>query len=114
MSYARFGWEGSDVYIFEHVGGFIECCGCSMASVDEDDPNAFFGSARLNTAREALDHLEEHVKVGDNVPMKTFQRILADHPNLDAQIKKYVASAESEEQTKKIFDKYMKTNDSNN
>jgi hypothetical protein len=26
MSYARFGWEDSDVYVYEHVGGYIECC----------------------------------------------------------------------------------------
>jgi hypothetical protein len=111
MSYARFGWEDSDVYVYEHVGGYIECCGCSMAPPEEDD---YFEVTRLNTAREALDHLEKHVKFGDGVPMSAFRGILADHPNLDAQIKKYVASAESEEQTKKIFDKYMKTNDSNN
>lgn len=29
MSYCRFG-NGSDVYMFPHVGGYIDCCMCSL------------------------------------------------------------------------------------
>lgn len=36
MSYARFGADGSDVYVFlsvgnaEHPGGWLECCSCRL------------------------------------------------------------------------------------
>ncbi len=29
MSYCR--WSDGDVYMYEHVGGFIECCACKFA-----------------------------------------------------------------------------------
>lgn len=31
MSYARFGVNGSDVYVFQNRDGHLECCGCQMA-----------------------------------------------------------------------------------
>jgi len=34
MSYARFGWDGSDVYVFMHVSGHLECCACILAHGD--------------------------------------------------------------------------------
>lgn len=87
MSYARFGWDGSDVYVYEHVSGFIECCGCNL--VEPEDPDFMYGSAQLKTARLALEHLEEHVSAGQTVPADTFERIKADHPDLDAEIPPY-------------------------
>ena len=30
MSYCRFAWDGSDVYVFGSGDGVIECCGCSL------------------------------------------------------------------------------------
>lgn len=56
MSYCRFG--EADVYVFEHVGGFIVCCMCSLG---EDDFHA-------DTAAAMDDHLRAHVAAGDFVP----------------------------------------------
>lgn len=61
MSYARFGEGGSDVYLFSHVGGYVNCCGCSLV----DD-------ARLTSSGEVLRHLREHVYAGDHVPLYLF------------------------------------------
>jgi hypothetical protein len=87
MSYARMS-DDSDVYIFEHAEGFIQCCGCSII---EPDDYEIVGFANLNTAREALAHLDAHVALGHKVPQKAFERIREEHENLDAQIEKYVA-----------------------
>lgn len=86
MSYARMS-DDSDVYIFEHANGFIQCCGCSIT---EPEDHEWFGFANLNTAREALAHLDEHVALGHKVPQRAFERIREKHENLDAQIEKYV------------------------
>lgn len=51
MSYARWGSD-SDVYVYAHVGGFIDCCGC----------------ARLDSIAETVEHMREHVARGDKVP----------------------------------------------
>lgn len=87
MSYARFGWDDSDVYVFEHAGGFIQCCACALQPTEEND--IFPGSVDLNTAREALAHLDQHMAAGHSVPAKTFERIREEHPDLDKQIEKY-------------------------
>lgn len=88
MSYARFGWDGSDVYIYEHVGGFIECCGCSLTK--PEDPHEIFGFYHANTAREMLSHIDEHLAAGDTVPTDCIERIKQEHSDLDAQIQPYV------------------------
>jgi hypothetical protein len=94
MSYARFGWDGSDVYVYEHVGGFIECCGCSLAK-DEDGGVFGFGYTHLKTPREALAHLDQHVATGDCVPMRTFERIRQEYAeSMDTPIEPYVAPPE--------------------
>ena len=51
MSYCRFG--EADVYIYESVRGFIDCCGCSLQEV-----------AHFKTRSEAIAHLQEHEKQG--------------------------------------------------
>lgn len=86
MSYARFGF-GSDVYIYEHYMGFIECCGCWITEPDEWEQVGFF---KANTAREILDHIDHHIEQGHKVPERCIQRIKEEHPDLDAQIPPYV------------------------
>lgn len=105
MSYARFSGY-SDVYIFSHAGGFIQCCGCSLAK-DEDGGVFNFGFTNLNTAREALQHLDVHVSEGDKVPTDTFRRIREDNPDLDAEIPPYVPSPESVKRTREIMRKFL-------
>lgn len=90
MSFARF-WE-SDIYIYEHVGGFIECCGCSLAK--EEDGGAFgFGFTHLKTPREALAHLDVHETAGDDIG-RARHRIENEYKDLDAPIQPYAEDAE--------------------
>lgn len=104
MSFERF--SSSDVYIFEHVGGYIQCCGCSLnyqksllrpneekiadylAKSDSEDGDFDFDMINLKTPREALAHLEEHVALGDDIGAAK-QRILSEYPDLDVKIQPY-------------------------
>ena len=72
MSYSRFS-DDSDVYIFHHVNGFIQCCGCLLNpgdpfSYETRDPEFYSRS-------EAIAHLERHVARGHNVPHHAFDSI---------------------------------------
>lgn len=58
MSYCRMGWDGSDLYMFEHVGGFIECSACRF-----DDP----WIVRLDSVDDALAHVRKHREAGHTV-----------------------------------------------
>ena len=84
MSYSRFGYERSDVYVFEHVGGWIECCACILNYRDESSP--FFFHAK--TPREMLAHLEEHKKSGDNVDYAMYS-IKERNEDLDKEVEPY-------------------------
>jgi hypothetical protein len=60
MSYARFGVDGSDVYVYPSNGRFV-CCGC----------------ATTNDAVSMIRYLEsEHVAAGDHVPQRCFDELL--------------------------------------
>lgn len=56
MSFARFS-ETSDVYIYSHYLGYIECCGCVL-----------FGSFEADSLQEILDHISEHRVAGHKIP----------------------------------------------
>jgi len=99
MSYARMG-ATSDVYIFSHAGGFIQCCGCLIAEPEEQE---LFGFTNLKTAREALEHLDKHVEMGHTVPEKAFTRIREEHEDLDAPIEEYVTPPEVLERVRKMM-----------
>ena len=103
MSFERF--SSSDIYIFEHAGGFIECCGCSLAK-DEDGGRFGFGFTHLKTPREALAHLDAHEGAGDDIGGAR-RRIEKEYENLDAPIEPYVRSEEEEkrqrERLKEVF-----------
>lgn len=73
MSYARWS-PGSDVYVFTNVGGFIECCGCSLS---EHSFQAF-------STDEMLAHLEEHKAVGHDVPSYCIEGLEADREENDS------------------------------
>jgi hypothetical protein len=55
MSYARWGWKGSNVYVYVMSGGF-ECCDC----------------AYVTSTDAILEHLKAHQARGDTVPTETF------------------------------------------
>jgi hypothetical protein len=81
VSFERF--MSSDVYIFEHVSGFIQCCGCWL---DGDEKN---WSVDLPTPREALAHLDRHEAAGHDIGGAR-RRIEKEYEDLDAPIEPYV------------------------
>lgn len=83
MSFERFG--SSDIYIYEHVGGFIECCGCSLADPEEHE---IFGFMHLKTPREALAHLDLHEEAGDDIGGAR-KRIEKEYEDLDVLIQPF-------------------------
>jgi hypothetical protein len=106
VSYARFGWDGSDVYVYEHYAGFIECCGCMFCDWEKD---VF---PQLKTAREALEHLDKHVEAGHCVPADTFEKIRNEYPDLDKEIEPYVTPPEvRERQLARMRELFGKTDD---
>lgn len=91
MSFERF--STSDVYIFEHVGGFIECCGCRFSGDwFKGDPKF----PQFKTPREALIHLDKHEAAGDDIGMARVN-IDREYPNLDIEIQPYVPDPEEVE-----------------
>lgn len=112
MSFERF--SSSDVYIFEHVGGFIQCCGCWLdggnfgLSVEENEDSWFVD---LKTPREALAHLDRHEEAGHDIGGAR-RRIEKEYEDLDAPIEPYVTPPEVEERRrKKMQELFGKTND---
>jgi len=56
VSYARFA-EDSDVYVYLHVDGWLECCFCSLG------PDSF----KAHSTQEMVDHLGGHPRVPEDV-----------------------------------------------
>lgn len=74
MAYSRF--FDSDIYIYPHVDGYIECCGCWLNERLEDTP---FGLSEKITNDEQLEeHLDQHLLAGHNIPEDLLQDILED------------------------------------
>lgn len=57
MSIVRWS-KDSDLYIFEHVNGHIECCGCCL-----EDKNV-----QTTSIDEMVGHVEKHLEAGHLVP----------------------------------------------
>jgi hypothetical protein len=91
MSFERF--SSSDVYIFEHANGFIECCGCWFVDWDTEQ------FPQLATPREALEHLDVHEKAGHDIGGAR-NRIIKEYPDLDVKIEPYVRSPEEEQRVR--------------
>ncbi len=66
MSYARWGEEGSAVYVFG-TGHGIVCMHCKLAPFEED--------YAVKSPAEMLAHLERHRQKGDVVPERAFERL---------------------------------------
>lgn len=56
MSYARWS-EHSDVYVYAHYLGHVECCGCIL----DEAPD-------YHSADDVVAHMREHVTAGHKVP----------------------------------------------
>lgn len=68
MSYCRFAWDGSDVYVYESAQG-IECCGCRF---DEH--------VTVQAPEEMIAHLARHRRSGHFVPEHAITGLWADIP----------------------------------
>lgn len=89
MSYARFGSNGSDVYVFFSGGGFIDCCGCILQDSEwVDAPAGILGGyfkflspfieTRFWATADAVKHFEVHQAAGHTVPEHVVRMLLED------------------------------------
>lgn len=67
MSYCRF--LEADAYIFAHVSGHWQCCGC-LLSESEDGSDWDFA-----TKEEMLVHIDKHRKAGHYIPERVDERL---------------------------------------
>lgn len=75
MAYARF--FNSDIYIYPHVEGHIECCACWL-NEDKDQYSLFIGNVKIINDDQLKAHLEAHVREGHDIPEMLYEQILAD------------------------------------
>lgn len=68
--------------MYEHVGGFIECCGCWFVDWDSEP------FPQLKTPRKALAHLDLHERAGHDIGAARV-RIEKEYPDLDIEIEPY-------------------------
>lgn len=123
MSYARWGADGSDVYVFATYGKdqiLIECCGCNLEvprklkvpykdifgiTHEYEDSSSFYAK----TSGEIIRHLEAHKLKGHTVLDRTIEKILAEYPDQDAVMEFSEQDLEyfskSEERNQRILDK---------
>ena len=74
MAYSRF--YDSDIYIYPHVAGHIECAACFLnISPDEDN---IFQSTKIYDDETLLIHILQHRISGHKMPDSLAQDILAD------------------------------------
>ena len=74
MAYSRF--YDSDIYIYPHVEGHIECAGCFLnISPDED---TIFKSEHILDDETLLIHILQHRISGHNIPEGLESEILSD------------------------------------
>lgn len=69
MSYCRF--LEADVYVFMHVGGFLECSACILGHEEREPFDA-------NDTQTMIAHLKKHVESNHNVPQHVFDNLIAD------------------------------------
>lgn len=69
MSYARFGCEDSDVYLFWNTDQQWDCCGCLLQER---------GSFQTESLEHFMFHLSEHLEAGHTVPQSAFDFIRED------------------------------------
>ena len=79
MSYCRFGWDDSDVYVFG-TGDRIECCAC-LRHRSSGLPASFIAE----TEQEMIDHLLQHRALGDTVPQAALDRLEAERDGVEYQ-----------------------------
>jgi hypothetical protein len=74
MAYSRF--FDSDIYIYPHIDGYIECCACWL---NERLDTGLFGLSEKITNDEQLEiHLDDHLLAGHDIPDGLLDEILRD------------------------------------
>jgi hypothetical protein len=79
MSYSRWGWEGSDLYIYMDVNGYLHCAACPLMPIAENAKIKMNESFYAYSTMEMIDHLGEHMDAGHNFPDSVIPDILSDH-----------------------------------
>ena len=69
MSYCRF--LEADVYVFMHVGGYLQCCGCIISETE-------WGSFDAYDTDTMIAHLKKHLSLKHHVPLRVFDELIAD------------------------------------
>lgn len=86
MAFARFGWDGSDVYLYGGVTGpdfddlsthIIVCGGCLLLQ-GEDCGHPWGEYADFSSRDKLLAHLREHRAAGHIVPESAIERIMTE------------------------------------
>jgi len=81
MSYARWTSD-SDVYVFLHSDGALECCGCLLAG-----PYRSFSCIKTS---KMLEHLKRHLAAGHQVPDYCMDRLKDEAKENDSWIKRRI------------------------
>lgn len=65
MSYCRFWWDQSQVYVYADFSGHITCCSCALSE----------GDFRAAGPEAMIQHLMEHRAAGHHVPDYALERL---------------------------------------
>jgi hypothetical protein len=79
MAYSRF--FDSDIYIYPHVGGYIECCACWLN--ERLDTGLFGLSEKITNDEQLIEHIRQHRQLGHNIPDDLEEEILSDPDRYD-------------------------------
>ena len=75
MAYSRF--TNSDIYIYPHIDGYIECCACWL-NESQDEYSLFLNNVQIDNDMDLARHLKAHAKLGHDMPDMLLQHILQD------------------------------------
>ena len=75
MAYSRF--IDSDIYIYPHIDGYIECCACWL-NESQDGYSLFLDNIKIYDDLELARHLKKHAAQGHEMPDNLLQEILQD------------------------------------
>ena len=75
MAYTRF--SDSDIYIYPHIDGYIECCACWLNESD-DEYSLFLANVKIDNDLDLARHLKAHANQRHDMPENLLQEILAD------------------------------------
>ena len=80
MAYSRF--YDSDIYIYSHVGGWIECQSCFL-NEPKDEYSLFSMSEQIYDDKHLVAHIRQHRQLGHNIPDGLEEEILSDPDRYD-------------------------------